>query len=250
MTTTKLDHYIVHIHQPLPDDLVERLGLAGAPGRTYTWAGLSDHDRERALGLVFAGYRVAPAAMRPQMDTAGVYDAARTVADAVYRLSREWESLFEGIDDPDQQDAMRRALEHGFPFGKSLEDVEAEAGTWVEHLHTLASAAPSVLSLVAGQLADDVDLLVDRAHKDARDRDRDADEVIQEIYNGIGGEVGRIAGIFTPTVVSALAALMQEIHHSGDGKITDVAAEFARAYRAARHTSRSAGQLTKHPVPA
>ena len=243
--TFDLDHYLAHINEPLPGEFVEKIGLDiggtdGDPRHPYTWASLSDRERRRALSC-FPAQRIdavtLPDTPSEPPQTTALAQAAQDLADILYRVDREWTYLIEHIDDQDLQDAVRRALEDGFPLGKALEDASAEAAEWAERLAVLAGHMPSVLSLVAVELADDVDALVADAKKNRPGED--VDEVYRVWQNGgLGGVVGRIGGIFTPTVLSTLAALLQQIHHSDDGRVREAAIEFCRALRAARQASR------------
>ncbi len=234
-----LSYNITHIHAQLDLDVVEALGLDGSGRdhrRPHTWASLTDNERARAMAL--QQEQGAQVADPEAPDTAGITAAAQGLTDALYRLDREWQDLFDNIDDPDLQDAVRRALEEGFPLGKALEVASGEAAIWVDRLAALARNMPSVLALVAAELADDVDKVVAEAKK--KDPDCNVDEWFQNWQNGgLGGVVGRVGGVFTPAVISALAALMQEIHLTGTGRIRQAAAEFAHVYRAARRLSRS-----------
>lgn len=236
-----LDYYITHIHAQLPADIVGAIGLASADDVgnerfPCTWASLSDEERAQALTLRGIPHNNSPVMEMPA--TAGVAVAARDLADILYRLDREWNAVLDGIADADQRDAMKRALEQGFPLGKNLPAASSEAAEWATRLYDLAGDLPSVLSLVADELADDVDALVTDAAKNQPGSD--PNEVYRNWQNGgLSGVVGRVGGIFTPAVLSALALLIRKIHQDGDGTLRQAADEFGHVYRAARQVSES-----------
>ena len=240
----EIDHYLTHIHAPLGADLVEAAGLdsTGHNADTrfpYTWAGLSDAERGRVIrSVLLEGCDPQPATTAPGMpSTQGVADAAQALADVLYRLEREHTAALDAVPDDDAREALRRGMEQGFPLGKALEDVCGEASDWATCLYEMGrSRPPSVLSLVAAEIADDQAALTADAEK--REPHRNVDEVIREMANGgLGGVTGRVGGNFTPAVLDALAGLMWQIHHHGDDRIRKTADEFARAYRAARRLS-------------
>jgi hypothetical protein len=236
----EIDYYLTHIHAPLGADLVEAAGLdsTGHNADTrfpYTWAGLTDAERGRIVGSVLLEGDESPTL---EMSSArAVADAAQALADVLYLLEREHTAALDAVPDDDAREALRRAMEKGFPLGKALEEACGEAGDWATYLYEMArSQPPSVLSLVGAELADDQAALTDDARK--REPHQNVDEVVRETFNGgLGGVTGRVGGTFTPVVLDALAGLIWEIHHHGDGRIRTAADEFARAYRAARHLS-------------
>lgn len=160
--------------------------------------------------------------------------AAKDLADIIYRLDREWDAAGEAIDDDDERDALRTALEQGFPFTQSLEDVSAAAADWAEHVAEVMAKRPTVLGMVAKEIAGDVMKLATDLNK--REPDKDPDAAHRDWQNGgLGAETGRVGGIFTPTVMLSLARLLVAID---EGKqVHEKANELAREYRKASKQS-------------
>jgi hypothetical protein len=234
-----LTHYLINVEEPLSLDLVEQIGLdgSGTDGNErfpYRWSNLTGQERNLLLSRT-----TGPAiTTRPARATtaAPLAHAAQNLADVLYRIGREWEAAIEAIGDPDEQDAVRRAFETEFPLRQDLDDAGAAANAWAEHLAGLDHAWPSVVSLVAAEILDDVTSLTNDMQK--RDASRDVDELMRcMVNNGLGGVSGMVAGIFTPTVLIALAKLLTEIYSDGD--ILEAADAFARIYRESRRQSRT-----------
>lgn len=164
--------------------------------------------------------------------------AVSDLSDLLYRVAREWEAVEQEITDPDQRDALTVALSNGYPLGKDLNDLQAEVAEWAEHVGRVMDARPSVLDLVVAEISDDVRrVTTDLAKEQKGTPTDDAYRVWQN--GGLSGEVGRLGGIFTPSVAAQIADLLQAIAGGDPGQIHHNADRFARAYRTARKASQT-----------
>lgn len=179
----------------------------------------------------------APAAKQQLMKTPHpIVNTVQDLRDQIYRLAREWEAAEEEIEDLDAREALHLALSAGYPLGMDLDELVVELDTYAEHVEQVMSNQPTVLQLVADELGEDVR----RVTEDAAERN--ADETADDAYRGwqnggLGGEVGRVGGIFTPTVTSDLRMLMLAIDGGDPEQIQRNADRLARTYRHARRQS-------------
>jgi hypothetical protein len=155
------------------------------------------------------------------------------IRDLLYRLAREWEATVEEIEDPDASEALNIALSDGYPFGRDIDELVAEADAYVEHVERVLDKLPTVLQLVASELAEDTKRVTDDVAS------RNAGETPDDAYRGwqnggLGGEVGRVGGIFTPTVTTELRNLLLAIDGGDAELIQQNADRFSRTYRNAR----------------
>ncbi len=164
--------------------------------------------------------------------------AAQNLADAFSALDREWNATMEQIEDVDASEALNQALCEGFPLGRSIDDLAAETSVWAEKVAEVMANRPTVIELTAKELGDDIDKL--SADLTASDAQVPTDVAYRRWQNGgLGGEPGRVGGIFTPTVLAHLKAVLLAVSDGHPQQIHRAADEFARAFRAARLTSRS-----------
>lgn len=176
----------------------------------------------------------------PVMPAARLHPLAvpiRGLATLLSQIGEAWNAEVEAVTNPDEREALMGALIEAFPFTMSIEEAAAAARDWEEHVYAVLRNPPSVLSLAARELEADVAAVT----KDIRERTPNgssADDEYRQLFNGLmGGRFGKVGGTFTPTVLSLLAALLQEIHHSGDQKVRVAAVDFARALRDSRKES-------------
>ncbi len=164
--------------------------------------------------------------------------AAQALADAFYALDREWNATMEQIEDPDESEALNRALCDSYPFGRSVEDLSAEVGEWAQTVADLMANRPTVIDLAVKEIGDDLDALTaDLASGEAETPPNEAYRNWQN--GGLGGEVGRVGGIFTPTVLKQLQTVLLAINTGHPGQVHSAAEQFAREFRVARGVSRS-----------
>ena len=158
------------------------------------------------------------------------------IRDLVYRLGREWEATVEEIEDPDASEALTIALAKGYPLGKDINDLAAELDSYLDHVRQTLDNLPTVLQLVAAEIEEDNQKLA--ADLTERDKSKSTDEAYQDWQTGgLGGEPGRIGGIFTPTVTAQLSALLLAIDGGDTELIQKNADRLGRAYRSARRQS-------------
>src|SRR3954451_22193636 len=164
--------------------------------------------------------------------------AAQTLQDALYRVDRENDSVRSDIHSDDERDAFEKAIAQQFPFGLPLQEVSFKAQAWTEHCAGVMESRPTVFALVAEELDADADELVARANREQPGED--ADKVYRQDQNGgLGGEPGRVGGIFTPTVLAQLAAVARAVDGGDIAQVREAFGEFCVDYRRARKNSRT-----------
>ena len=225
-----LPYYSTHPTEPLPFDAVDLLGLDGT-GRDgnerfpYTWGNLTEAERAKLLGVEHYNSKHY-----------SLPKIAAELADVLNRLSLAWDYAAEQIDDQLEQDALNVALSEGYPLGRDLAEAAAEAGEWVEHVEQVMSRPPAVLELVAKEITGDVQqVTADLAKEEAP-----TDEAYRKWQNGgLGGEVGRFGGVFTPGIAERVAALLLAVNSGDTTQINKSAERLARQYRVASRASRT-----------
>lgn len=167
-----------------------------------------------------------------------IVQTVNNIRDLLYRLGREWEAAEEEIEDPDERDALHLALCAGYPLGRDIDDLVAELDSWSEHVEQVLAARPTVLQLVADEIGDDVRRVTDDLA--GRNSDESPDDAYRGWQNGgLGGEPGRVGGIFTPTVASGLRTLLLAIDGGDAEQIQRNADWLARVFRHARRQSQA-----------
>lgn len=165
-----------------------------------------------------------------------ILKTVQDLRDLLYRLAREWEAAEEEIEDLDAREALHLALSNGYPLGMDLDELVAAMDVYAEHVGQVMDNQPTVLQLVADELGEDVRRVTGDLAE--RNTDETADDAYRGWQNGgLGGEVGRIGGIFTPTVTSGLRMLMLAIDGGDPEQIQRNADRLARTYRLARRQS-------------
>lgn len=235
--------YLANIDLELPADLLAAIRIGpNDRRRPLTWNSLDAGERAR---LLHAAPNVDHS---PQGDAAAqpvvqgrhpVGVAARKLADQVYTLDREVDAAQDEIQDEDDREALAAALAAGFPFTSPIGDAAIAVESWAAHVEYLLKYPPSVLTLAADELGRDSDALVTDQKKDRQPGTVLVDDWYRGHQNGgLGGEPGRVGGCFAPTVLTALANLLREVHAGRrDGGTQRAARAFASAYRNSRKQS-------------
>lgn len=161
-------------------------------------------------------------------------DAARGVADALYRLGREWEAAGDAAQDRDPSgnlnQALNVALSKGYPFKSDLDDLGANAAEWAEHVSRVEANPPGALRAAA----QDIDSLAAATTKELAEQGLDVDPV--ERYRGwqtggLGGAVGDLGAVLGLGVAEPLVKLLTAIEERDEDTTSAAATAVAAAIR-------------------
>lgn len=160
---------------------------------------------------------------------------AADLARGFQELGRAWETAEEAIDDDDDREALHQALCEKYPYRRDVDELAVEAAEWADHVEEVMARPPRVLQLVANEITADVEKVAEDLVKAGT---KPADDAYRSWQNGgLGGEVGRFGGVFTPSIAEQLAALLLAVHSGELQQITTSAEQLARGYRAASRNS-------------